>query len=292
MLHPITSKVRQGFTLLEMSIALIIIALVIGGIVLGNSLIESSRIRAVITQIEQYNTAVNTFKVKFNQLPGDLPPRIALQLNLASRSGSPGHGDANGLVHPDFGYTWTVPIWRYHVNAETAMFWSDLSTAGMLSGGFQGVDCNSGNSFVLGLPLCVSGDPTKFVPAAKIGKYNVIIVQGEATTQKNYFLLAGPANSINTGGVLMGTYQSYAISPMQALSIDTKIDDGLPFTGRVNAMANDGVAYNTNPAPMATAAAAAKGVCVTNATGNPYNVSGTSTGSEYAGACMLRFQFQ
>jgi len=62
---------KQGFTLLEFSIVLVIIGLIIGAIMVGKDLIRTAENRAFFSQIEKYNSAVNTFKLKYNCLPGD-----------------------------------------------------------------------------------------------------------------------------------------------------------------------------------------------------------------------------
>ena len=61
-----------GFTLIEMSIVLVIIGLITGGVLVGRDLIEAAKIRAQITQVERFKTAVQTFRTKYNGLPGDL----------------------------------------------------------------------------------------------------------------------------------------------------------------------------------------------------------------------------
>ena len=62
---------KSGFTLVELSIVLVVIGLLIGGILVGRSLIDSAKINKQIQQIEQIQIAVNQFKNKFKSLPGD-----------------------------------------------------------------------------------------------------------------------------------------------------------------------------------------------------------------------------
>src|ERR1700753_1576823 len=92
---------RQGFTLIELSIVLVIIGLIVGGILVGQDLIKAAEVRAQISQIEKFNTAVNTFRGKFGALPGDLPPAVANQYGFvvgASCVGGWGQRDGNGLI--------------------------------------------------------------------------------------------------------------------------------------------------------------------------------------------------
>ena len=59
------SHKSAGFTLIELSIVLVIIGLIIGGVLVGRDLIAAAQVRAQISQIEKYQTAVNTFRGKY-----------------------------------------------------------------------------------------------------------------------------------------------------------------------------------------------------------------------------------
>src|SRR5579883_3383059 len=88
----------SGFTLIELSIVLIIIGLIVGGILTGRDLIDAAARRAQISQIEKYNTAVHTFQVKYGYLPGDIPDPYATNFGFASRGSSQGSGDGDGMI--------------------------------------------------------------------------------------------------------------------------------------------------------------------------------------------------
>ena len=61
-----------GFSLIELSIVLIIIGLLVAGVTGGASLIESARIRAVANEVLNYKQALNAFYAARGRLPGDL----------------------------------------------------------------------------------------------------------------------------------------------------------------------------------------------------------------------------
>lgn len=85
-------KFKQGFTLVELSIVLVIIGLLIGGILVAQSLIDSTKIHKLLSRIEQYQIATDLFKERYNYLPGDMP-------NLNLGSGKDGNGDGDILDH-------------------------------------------------------------------------------------------------------------------------------------------------------------------------------------------------
>ena len=48
---------KSGFTLVELSIVLVIIGLLIGGILVGQSLIESAKMNSFVRQVQQIDIA-------------------------------------------------------------------------------------------------------------------------------------------------------------------------------------------------------------------------------------------
>ena len=63
---------NKAFSLIELSIVLIIIGLLVAGITGGQSLIESTKMRTIATEIRNYEQALNSFYSLKGYLPGDI----------------------------------------------------------------------------------------------------------------------------------------------------------------------------------------------------------------------------
>jgi prepilin-type N-terminal cleavage/methylation domain-containing protein len=227
----------EGFTLIELAIVLVIIGLIVGGVVVGQSLIGAAAVRAQISQIEKYNTAVNTFKGKYGGLPGDLSSAAAAQFGFVTRSGSPGFGDGNGIIQGFSGSPYGNQIY----NGETEMFWEDLSTANLIAGNFTLAGANGSSGFSNWVNYTAATTPSvgSLLPTANIGRSNYIYVYSDsggafcsptANTGLNYFSLSG-VNSLYAGEV----NSSPGLTVAEANAVDRKVDDGMPQSGAVTA---------------------------------------------------------
>ena len=63
---------NKAFSLIELSIVLIIIGLLVAGITGGQSLIESAKINGAMTEIQNFKQGIFAFKALKDRLPGDL----------------------------------------------------------------------------------------------------------------------------------------------------------------------------------------------------------------------------
>ena len=63
---------NKAFSLIELSIVLIIISLLVAGIIGGQSLIESAKIKNLANEIDGWRKALLIFKAKNDRWPGDL----------------------------------------------------------------------------------------------------------------------------------------------------------------------------------------------------------------------------
>jgi len=221
------SALTAGFTLIEMSIVLVIIGLIVGGILVGQNLIQAATIRAQVTQIEKYQTAVETFRGKYGALPGDISATQVAQFGFTVwpvRPGTFGAGDGNGLIECAF---WAPGIQDLEW-AEAIWFWEDLSSnSGLIEGGF-----NNQTQWDEGTTTVSATELNQYFPQAKIGNGNYVFVFSLNGT--NYFSIAALAG-LDVASQIEITGYNFGLTPAQAYAIDSKIDDGLAQTGNVQA---------------------------------------------------------
>ncbi len=260
---------------------LAIIGLIIGGVLVGQDLIRAAEVRAQISQIEKYNTGVETFYGKYGPLPGDMTPTAATQFGFAvgtSCDGSqPGWRNGDGMIEGWPGST------NVQAAGETGLFWMDLSStvAGHLIDGTFGssaIACVGGGAPNLSL-TAGSNYLGNFFPPAKLGLGNFLYVY--SVDGANWWGLSAVV-SVDGNGVMTSNAN---IPVLQARAIDKKVDDGMPTPGSVVAVYIEG-SYLLGDAP--NAASDSPATCY-NTTNNSYSI-GVNSG---AGAnCALSFRFQ
>jgi prepilin-type N-terminal cleavage/methylation domain-containing protein len=245
---------HSGFTLIELSIVLVIIGLLVGGVLVGRSLIEAAELRSLLSQVENYKTAVNTFRLKYNCKPGDCAAvgqffpidaactvygatSASFRPYIATANGQTCVGDGNGIV---FG-----PSSAF---GEVYLFWQHLSLASLVEGNFTGATAKPGTDY-LSLTYYAAGINT---PSAKIksAMFTVMYPLSEMALWtgfggNHYFWLGRPGNNLTA-------YWEYwpmpVLTTLQAQTIDAKTDDGLPRTGGIQSDQWNTSCYTGSPA--------------------------------------------
>lgn len=114
---------QKGFTLVEISIVLVIVGLMLGGVLKGQVLIDSARVRSIINDLNGIRTAWYGFQDRFHGIPGDFPGATSYI------SATSADGDGDGAVSS---------------KQEVASVWQHLSISGFISGEFDGEGGNIG----------------------------------------------------------------------------------------------------------------------------------------------------
>lgn len=205
---------NKGFTLIELSIVLVIIGLIVGGVLVGQDLIKAAEIRATVSQVEKYNTAVNVFRLKYNGLPGDLATPASFFSSVTSGNES-AQGDGDGLIEGNASANTPCTLTTC-IAGEAAVFWYMLNNAGLIPDAVTTVNYEA-------FTLTVS-DATN--PAARMGKGARFAIMSIAGI--NYYVIGNFGNSALTAGTATFTA---AMTPTEALQLDGKLDDGKPASG-------------------------------------------------------------
>ena len=136
-------KKQGGFTLVEIAIVLVIVGLLLAGVLKGQELIESSRIRAAVSELNSVTAANNAYIDRFRAAPGDDGPTLA---TLTARGGPwltiTAFGNLNGALL-------STPAQTVLPTLESLAFWQHLRAAGFISGSPAtiGVGALPNNSF-------------------------------------------------------------------------------------------------------------------------------------------------
>lgn len=62
---------QKGFSLIELSVVLVILGLLVGGVIGGQQLIRAAELRKLSKDFENYSSAIIQYKYKYQAIPGD-----------------------------------------------------------------------------------------------------------------------------------------------------------------------------------------------------------------------------
>ena len=203
---------QRGFSLVELSIVLVILGLLVGTIMSGQSLIHAAELRSVTAEYSKLVAATKSFRDRYFALPGDMPNATLVWgavaapgscRNTVSTDAKTCDGDGDGRIAP------SAASW------EQNRFFQHLANGGLIEGSYGGVGTVKSDYMQSRLSsdaVWSEENSVNYAPNSSLFKFG-----GE---YGNVLQLAG----WSTGAVL---------SPTDAWSLDTKMDDGLPGTGSV-----------------------------------------------------------
>lgn len=206
----------KGFTLIEISIVLVIIGLIAGGVLFGRDLIRIAGLRGQLTQIEMLNTTVTTFRLKYNCLPGDC--KHAVSLGFGTSGGDGDNGNGNGTI--DLG---AVDF----DSPEIRNFWYHLGQSGLTqaypAGNIPGINT---------MPLKYRGYGLEGNSA---GGFHVLpghsdLIYPNEPIIRPVWLLTTSSIARDVAGVYLAIDVFY---------IDSKLDDGVATKGNTRVIAGD-----------------------------------------------------
>ncbi len=191
----------------------------------------SAEISAQISQIEKYKSAVQTFRSKYNAIPGDMVN--ATQFGLGSASGPGANGNGNGFIAP---YYSSNPS----QDAESMNFWYHLNQAGLIP--FSAPGYTSGYAFSTQASMLAVSPSSPINPSAMVIATSFVadleavwcsdVCVARSVTAGNGFMIV-------TADYSSGQWTRTALSSIAAGRIDMKMDDGVLFAGNISCGGHD-----------------------------------------------------
>mgnify|MGYP000154934211 CR=1 FL=1 len=229
------SQKKSAFSLIELSIVLIIIGLLIAGITGGASLIKSSELRSVMGEARGYAVAVNAFYNQNGALPGDFSTAVGSVSSVTTPDSGLALGDGDSKI--EFCTTGCVTGVTVATGSEGALAWQHLKFAGAI---------DTAPTYTGGATATQTAGvhyPASKIKAAGWGfdynrtsLQNVVVLTSSTTT----------AGTVDANSLVNGTPMSVgAILATDALSIDAKIDDGVSNTGKIRGVLSACVSGST-----------------------------------------------
>jgi len=224
-----TEHKNNGFSLIELSISIIIIGLLVAGISGGSKLIKQAELRAFIQEITNYETAYITFKSTYDAKPGDFANASVIWGTGCAETPSNCNGNGSGVIS-----------YQNTVNDETIKSMKHMSLAGLIKGSNsvipdswtgiarQGVELGILPTSKFDSGLCLNYGGTSTTEAwDQLGSGIGYTIRD---TRTNYLVIGGhysgpPGGEVSCVGVGYSNASS-GIYAYDAFNIDRKIDDG------------------------------------------------------------------
>lgn len=215
----------NGFSLLELSIVLVIIGLLAGGVMVGQDLVRQAEVRKVTEEYMKFRTATYAFKNKYSAFPGDMQNATAYWgKDDAACTGHTGVAAVPGTCNGNGNGSITKPA-TGNATGEIFQFWKQLALAGFIEGTYTGLSGVDLDAAILGVNV-----PNSAINGAGWGLDIAGLVAGASFLALDYSRQRYTFGANTNNDLPMNA----ALRPSEAYSIDMKIDDGRPGRGHVN----------------------------------------------------------
>lgn len=194
----------HGFTLVELSIVIIIIGFLIAGISGGSSLIKTSKLSAIISDIKSIDSVTRQFKYTYGELPGDITNATSYFGTTDKNGFTITNGNGDGYIGNPLG-TQDTP--------EGLAAPQQLALTGLIPGIFTGESDPNGN------------DGT--IQGLTIGKN----IMGSRTGIGYYYMADNYWSMYSRAFNQIIPTTNFSVE--DSYFIDSKIDDGKPLTGKI-----------------------------------------------------------
>jgi prepilin-type N-terminal cleavage/methylation domain-containing protein len=222
---------NAAFSLVELSVVLVILGMLTGGVLTGQSLIRASELRAVTTEYDQIQTALSVFEDKYFALPGDMPNATEFWGSAWGATCPMGwaatgdlketcNGNGNGRLNTSGG--------NMNLYVEMFMFWQHLANAGLIQGQYVGSARWHRDDAIIGFNV----PPSKLSNAGWTLRDD-LFDDHVGNPHSGMYGLASNTPLQFGGDESIHELTMPVFTPEEAWSIDKKIDDGNGSMGKV-----------------------------------------------------------
>ncbi len=220
----------NGFTLVELAITMVIIGLLTAGVLKGSEMLQSSRIVSAVAQINAYEVATRNFKNAYGALPGDIrAPEAKLPHCTSDECKASGNQDGKICVQPGMACPTAGGFYNgsFGLGSEPVAYWRHLIAANMIIGFELYEDLT---------PIQQASSPYTggwhaYGPESPFGgRYMVYYFNLPPSDSGSE---QPPFNAIRGHYLKLSGYTGHqGVTAAVAARMDTKMDDGVPNTGR------------------------------------------------------------
>lgn len=206
-----------GVSLIELAIVMVIVALLTGGVLAGKSLVKVTQINKLVSELNKTRLAYTNFVGKYNCKPGDCP-------NATTFFSAVDNGDGDGFIFNPGPSGWN-PKFPSYTNLEGLEAWHHLAASGLLDIS----PTMDGNCLDFGDPIMY--EQTFYTQCNypmlpfDIGYFFISPQVQPVYFKKEFFCL--------NANVDCQSRVSDNIDVTTVREIDTKIDDGKPWRGKM-----------------------------------------------------------
>ena len=207
---------NKAFSLIELSIVLIIIGLLIAGITGGQSLIGSAKIQSLIKEITEYKQVSYLFQIQKGRLPGDL-----------NNDGKIGYNSGEAYDDNSFGGNYVSSNINYGLPSDRVGFFVELYINKMIS-----FEPKKHTPSTARLEWDNGGSPKSKISEDSSYQFQWAQSCGyDKTFFKNDFCCNGGCNDFIVHNKTDSA--KHLISPDLAGKLDKKLDDGIYNQGKI-----------------------------------------------------------
>ena len=253
-------KNRSAFSLVELSVVIVIISILVSTVIVSRSLIDMAKINKIKEEAIMFNNSINIYFTSYGCLPGDCKqsqvPDLVSGINLACfTTNSPYQKCTDPTGCPG-----AIPLNTGSIEtvAKTTCMMQSLQSAGYISGVNKNATLTDSIAGI-NLPIAkfsklAAWDFRLFPPNTQAREFisDMATIPFEFNgldnggwANKNVLLLRQATKSAGQTGNIANYYtqpqdstQTYGISAYLTQKLDLKFDDGKPYSGNIMAGLN------------------------------------------------------